>query len=230
MGGNTRLTSNLRYKSMITEPASLPNDDYLRFDKIRRHATRAFLTQGYAATSVEDVALDASVSKATIYRLFDDKLGLAAAVMQGLADSLELYCQRAIDMASPPEYCLVSFATTYLNWMMMSVGTTKNYALTRLLIEMSSSHPDFSHTWIEKHQKVIATPLSLYIAEHIASGELSSEETPFFIASNFISSIIHTPGIIVMNEKIANNYIADIDELVKRKVRLFLQGARSRPV
>ena len=47
-------------------------------------ARRLFLERGYNATSVDDIALEAGVSKTTVYNNFDDKETLFAAVVEGV--------------------------------------------------------------------------------------------------------------------------------------------------
>lgn len=211
------------------DPETLGYSDHMRYRRILRHATQAFLTHGYAGTAVEDIAIDANVSKVTIYRLFVDKLGLATDVLHDLSSSLEMHCRHAIDMAAPAEECLVHFGVTYVKWMIKNIGTTHHYAVSRLLMEMSTSHPDFAHSWVESHTRVIVLPLSQYIQKRIELGELSGEEDSFFMAAQFLGNLIHTPGIIVLNHNLAIAYnVDDIAALVKRKVRLFLRGWQKR--
>lgn len=45
-------------------------------------ASRSFFAHGFAATSIEQVAADAGVSKVTIYNQFDDKEGLFTAAVE----------------------------------------------------------------------------------------------------------------------------------------------------
>lgn len=55
--------------------------DLAKHDAIIEAATRAFFDGGYAATSIEQVAAAAGVSKVTIYSHFGDKRGLFAAAV-----------------------------------------------------------------------------------------------------------------------------------------------------
>ena len=55
---------------------------------ILRAAATAFAEKGYAATSMDDVAAVAGVTKLIIYRHFDGKQALYDAVLEGVADSL----------------------------------------------------------------------------------------------------------------------------------------------
>ena len=58
----------------------------LKTEAILEGGMREFLTNGYAATSMDRVAATAGVSKATVYSHFQDKAGLFAAIVQQLAE------------------------------------------------------------------------------------------------------------------------------------------------
>lgn len=199
-----------------------------RHRRILRYATEAFLSNGYAGTSVENIAIDASVSKLTIYRTFTDKLGLATAVMLELSNSLERDCRTAIDMEASPEECLTSLALTYIRWMNRGVGRTHNFEFLRLLMEMCGSHPEVARAWIDSNRNVIAKPLTKYISKRIEAGDMWGED-PYLIAVQFMGSIYHPSQSIV-----AVNAFNDDIELTRRKVRLFLAGcagdARKSPI
>ena len=53
-------------------------------------AARAFARGGYAATSLDDVAAEAGVSRVLIYRHFDSKTGLYEAVLEDVAEQLKV--------------------------------------------------------------------------------------------------------------------------------------------
>jgi len=205
-------------------PASAPTDDD-RYGRILRRATQAFLSHGYAGTSVETVAIDVGVSKLTIYSLFKDKLGLAKAVLQGLSSNLEVTCRATINDNSSIEECLINFGAAYVRWMLQDVGRgMHHYGISKLLIEMSSTHPGFSQSWLDSVERVIVTPLSEYIDEHIRRGELSGE-TGRFLAGEFIGNLFHASPAIVLQDRYS--YLRNEDalmDLMRRKVGLFLRG------
>jgi TetR/AcrR family transcriptional regulator, regulator of autoinduction and epiphytic fitness len=93
--------------------------------KILAGGMREFLAHGYAATSMDRVAIAAKVSKATVYSHFQDKEGLFKALIQQLVEkkfqsifgtpdeqSLQLppeqvlraLAHRALDMANEPQF------------------------------------------------------------------------------------------------------------------------------
>lgn len=59
-----------------------------RRGSILRAAARAFARAGFAATSMDDVAAEAGVTKLIVYRHFDSKEELYRAVLTGVADRL----------------------------------------------------------------------------------------------------------------------------------------------
>ena len=59
-----------------------------RREQILVAATRAFAGAGYAATSLEDVATEAGISRDVLYRHFESKADLYRAVLQRAQDRL----------------------------------------------------------------------------------------------------------------------------------------------
>lgn len=60
-----------------------------RREQILTAATSAFARTGFAATSLDDVAAQAGVTKVLIYRHFDSKAGLYQAVLDGFCSRLQ---------------------------------------------------------------------------------------------------------------------------------------------
>lgn len=192
-----------------------------RYRRIVRCATEAFLSNGYAGTSVEDVAIEASVSKPTIYKMVGDKYELAKLVLENLANSLGNECRNAIDPDLSLEECLFKFAMTYINWMNGRVGKTNNYGCLRLILEMSSQHPEVASTWVELSRQSVSGSLCEYISGRMVLGEFVDEE-PLFIASQFIRTVYYSAESIMAKDL----YITDVEQ-TRRKIRMFLNGATS---
>lgn len=190
-----------------------------RHHRIVQCATEAFLTNGFAGTSVEDVAIMASVGKPTIYKMIGDKHELAKVVLIGLAESLENECRRAIDPDVPLEDCLLKFAMTYINWMNGRVGKANKYGCLRLLVEMSSQYPEIVSLWVDLSRRCLSGSLSDYFKVRIDMGELIDED-PLFIASQFIRTVYYSAESILAK----NLYVTDVAQ-TRRKIRMFLGGA-----
>jgi AcrR family transcriptional regulator len=71
---------------MKTERVLLPRDE--RRETILRGAAHAFAVDGYTATSMEDVAAAAGITKLIVYRHFATKEELYRAVLQRVSDRL----------------------------------------------------------------------------------------------------------------------------------------------
>ena len=74
---------------MATAPASPPRqllDRAARRETILKGAAAAFARQGYAATSMEDVAAAAGITKLIVYRHFTSKEELYDAVLEGVSE------------------------------------------------------------------------------------------------------------------------------------------------
>jgi TetR/AcrR family transcriptional repressor of mexJK operon len=198
--------------------------DDVRHRRIILRATESFLSKGYAGTSVEDIAIDAGVSKPTIYRIFDDKLGLAMAVLEELSRGLELDCRYIIDAQGDIEDCMVKFADKYIQWMHRSVGKAHHYEIMRLMIELSGTHPDVARVWRDASSRAVVMPLAEYIQRRIEAGEMYGGEDSFLIASQFVGSVFRPSQSIVAE----NRFNRDPD-WTRRKVRLFLRGCYRRP-
>jgi AcrR family transcriptional regulator len=201
-----------------SEAHSLSLARSVRRYRIIQCATEAFLSKGYAATVMEDIANAAGVGKPTIYKFFDDKYGLATAVLKSLADDLEKTCQTAIDMDANPEECLVKLGDTYILWMLRIIGKTRYYAVVRLLLEMAGPYPQFVQLWRDKRNKALFFPLSNYIKKQIDAGVMIGDD-PHFIAAQFIGSVYHA-----VNSVAAENDFNSNVALTRRKVQLFLRG------
>jgi AcrR family transcriptional regulator len=194
-----------------------------RYRRIVRCATEAFLLNGYAGTSVEDVAIEASVSKPTIYKMIGDKYALAKVVLETLAASLESECRKALDVDLDLEECLLNFAMTYIDWRNRRVGKTNHYSYLRLLVEISGQHPEFSKMWVDITRHSVAIPLAEYIKKRMDTGDFL-EEDPLFIASQFIRTMYNSVESILAQ----NLHTTDVEQ-TRRKIRMFLRGATSEP-
>jgi AcrR family transcriptional regulator len=79
----TLLSTNLEVQvTAATRRARLPRAERVR--RVRTAAGRAFARAGYAATSMDEIAAEAGISKLMLYRDFEGKRELYEAVLEGL--------------------------------------------------------------------------------------------------------------------------------------------------
>lgn len=72
----------------------MPRDE--RREQIRRAAACAFAREGFVATSIDEVALQAGITRAIVYRHFDSKEALYRAVLEGVSERLGEEFQRRL--------------------------------------------------------------------------------------------------------------------------------------
>lgn len=67
-----------------------------RRDQIQRAAARAFAREGFVATSIDDVAVEAGITRAIVYRHFDSKESLYRSVLESVSQRLGEEFQRRL--------------------------------------------------------------------------------------------------------------------------------------
>ena len=95
--------------------SSVPHDP--KRQAILRHARKAFVSEGYAATKIEPIAREAGVSTATLYGLFDGKAKLFSAVIDDAAEDFARQMAGIRTIEGNARQQLVSFAEAYAGFM-----------------------------------------------------------------------------------------------------------------
>lgn len=87
MGGIDSVADSSALTSDDAAPRRLLARDERR-QQIQRAAARAFAREGFVATSIDDVAVEAGITRAIVYRHFDSKETLYRAVLEGVSARL----------------------------------------------------------------------------------------------------------------------------------------------
>lgn len=150
-------------------------------------AMSEFLTHGYAATNMDGVAAAAKVSKATVYRYFQDKESLFAALVKRLAEEKYRTVFNPFDetrLTTEPKIFLHHLATKVLE----NVGEDPQMqAFMRTIIAESGRFPELSHPYIENLAKPVLETLSKYFASR---SEFVGKD-PEVLARSFMGSVIY---------------------------------------
>lgn len=131
-------------------------------------ATRSFLEQGYAGTSMSAIATDLGGSKSTLWGYFPSKEDLFEAVLEyataefraqlddvlahdgAFADTIEVFCQSFITKISTPEGC----------------------GLHRLVIAECGRFPEVGRLFSDRVRQPVSQLLEQYFEVQIAEGEM----------------------------------------------------------
>jgi TetR/AcrR family transcriptional regulator, mexJK operon transcriptional repressor len=137
--------------------------------QIREAAARLFLIQGYGAVSMDAIAREAGVSKATIYAHFADKAEL-------FADLVTEECARQW-----PDIAMLEAEPGDLREALLAVGTVyaellvspKGVQTFRMVVAESPRFPELGRAFYEGGPRLIRDKLAAYLLRAEAQGKLA---------------------------------------------------------
>ncbi len=150
----TKINSSERSKSEVKTEAIL------------KGAMEEFLTNGYAATSMDKVAKTAAVSKATVYSHFGDKEGLFSAVIQDLAEDkfqTVMGLEKPESLNGDPQEILSAMATRMLE---NAKGDRAFHNFIRIIIGESGRFPELAKVYVNNLAKPAIETLTRYFKSH----------------------------------------------------------------
>jgi len=143
-------------------------------------ATRVFLRSGYGGASMDVIALEAGVSKQTIYNHFGSKEALFGAIIKDLCEQLLTPFVTPEVKAGGLEEALARLGRQYLELML----APSSLALYRVLMAEVDRFPELGRVSYESGAAVAVSSLAAYLAEQTAKGELAVAE-PELAAEQF---------------------------------------------
>lgn len=154
---------------------------------IIRHARKAFVSDGYAATKIEPIAREAGVSTATLYALFDGKAQLFSAVIDDAADDFarQMAQVRAVDGDARQQ--LTSFAQAYADFM----SDRFVRAVFRLVMAERPRFQAVALRFFEKGRAEFGATLIGILIALSKSGALVPIERPSWAAGHLMGMIEH---------------------------------------
>lgn len=146
-------------------------------------AMQEFMACGYAAASMDRIAVAAGVSKPTLYSYFRDKEGLFTALIQQMTQSDRLLDEERF-LQHPIRDSLKLMAIDFLD---KFSGEQPLLTLLRLIIGESGRFPDLAQTFVRNFEKPTLEKMSYLFAHHPDINVSDPEITARF----FIGSIVH---------------------------------------
>ena len=176
-----------RFK-MTDDAPSGEQADALRHKRkeLLRVARRHFLTEGYAATRMEAVARDASVSTATLYAFFPSKTDLFKHVIDDASDDFARQIEGVRVNGGDVRAQLTAFAETYARFM----GDPFVRAVFRLVMAERKRFQPTVDRFFERGRGEIGGVLMQVIREHADKGALKVER-PSWAAGQLMGMIEH---------------------------------------
>jgi AcrR family transcriptional regulator len=207
-----------------------------RAERILAVATRAFLADGYAATSIETIAADAGVAKRTLYARWRDKPALFRAVLERLmarwlatpepatpaappADSQHA----SPDLANPLDGALMQTASRVLAVALQPDAL----ALHRLMIAESGRFPELADMVRQSGATTGMARIADLLAAEMLAGRLAPLD-PAVAAEQFLYMVLIGPQRRALGLAPALD-AAGLAAWTSNAVTLFLNGCRPRP-
>jgi TetR/AcrR family transcriptional regulator, mexJK operon transcriptional repressor len=202
-------------------------------ERILEVATRAFLTQGYAATSIETTAATAGVAKRTLYARWRDKPALFRAVLERLlapwlATPEPPPPEPPTPGRQPPAADRLETILTQTALRALAVALQPDaLALHRLMIAESGRFPELAEMVRQSGAAAGMARIATLLAAEIMAGRLAQLD-PAIAAEQFLHLVLTGP------QRRALGLAPPLDAAAeaawaRQAVALFLHGCRPRP-
>ena len=181
-------------------------------------ATRVFLEEGYAGTTMDRVATASGVSKPTIYSHFHDKENLFNALMERMVQKMQwAKCAQDLHQSAvePPETVLRRLANDVLD---SCLGNSERITFIRLVMGESGRFPELGRAFVRYADKPSLEALTQYLATR---SELNLPD-PAISARTFMGTLIY---FLITQEMLHGGDIIPMerDRLVDHLVKLILK-------
>lgn len=143
-----------------------------KFDQVLEGARTVFLRDGFERASVDDIAREAGVSKATLYAYFPDKRLLFMEIATGECRRQTAEAEALIDVNAPVAQVLRLAAEKIMAFMMSDLGQR----IFRIAVSEAENFPTFAHQFYHSGPLLIRARLAHYLRCGIERGELAIED------------------------------------------------------
>jgi len=140
-----------------------------KFDQVLEGARTVFLRDGFEGASVDHIAREAGVSKATLYSYFPDKRLLFMAVAKAECRRQADEALHVIDQTAPPGAVLTTAARRIVGFFMSEFGI-KVY---RICVAESDRFPELGREFYQSGPLLLRQRLAEYLRGAVARGQLA---------------------------------------------------------
>lgn len=139
-----------------------------KYDDVIDGARRAFLRDGFDGTSVDKIAREAGVSKATLYSYFNDKRLLFLEVARLECAQLAEQSKRQVNLTAPPDIVLPFAGRIILSY----VSSPLALGIYRLCVAEAERFPELGRLFYQSGPLAARASLTEYLQGCVARGEL----------------------------------------------------------
>ncbi len=168
-------------KALKKKKPGRPTDQVKR-SAIIDAASRRFFEEGFASTSIEQVAADASVSKVTIYNHFGDKRALFAAAVEQECEKMRGY----FNLSEMPEGSIRERLNVIGEAMFAFLSRPEMVQFERRIAAETEHEPAIGHAFLQAGPWRMKAAFAEFLAHASAKGELNIPD-PLLAAEQFVS-------------------------------------------
>jgi TetR/AcrR family transcriptional regulator, mexJK operon transcriptional repressor len=191
--------------------------------KILEAAKPLFLASGYTATSMDDIATQASVSKTTLYKRYPSKAALFAAVISAQTERSGLEWEPSAFAGQSVDEMLITIGTQFVNL----ICQPDSLRLELVYHSEGASIPEVAAAFKASGPQQVVDIVARLFRQAVGKGLLAPID-PHVAALQFLVILKGDPFGLAQHRKTGNSP-KDRGLYVRRAVQLFLDGARSRP-
>ncbi len=151
-----------------------------KFDQVLEGAREVFLRSGFDGASVDDIARQARVSKATLYSYFPDKRLLFLEVARAECRAQAERAVEIFDRPGAPEVILRDAA----RWMTTFLLSDLTQRVFRVMVAETERFPEVGRAFYESGPAQVRARIRAYLVAATARGELAVED-PDLAADQF---------------------------------------------
>ena len=158
-----------------TAPKSAPTPKVRKgrkFDQVLEGARNVFMAHGFEGASVDDIAREAGVSKATLYSYFPDKKLLFMEVAKSECTRQAGNAIDTIDMTAPPRVVMPTFARRLIDFILSDLGR----AFFRVCVAEADRFPELGRQFYESGPLVARAAMEGYLEGAAARGEVEIQD------------------------------------------------------
>jgi TetR/AcrR family transcriptional repressor of mexJK operon len=177
-----------------------------------------FVEKGFSATTMDDVAAAARMSKKTLYRLFSSKIALFRAL-------LELHHPQLENLSAPPaiEGSVEEQLVALISFVASAILSPREIALHRLIIREALIAPDLAEMFADL--MVDPDPLGLVeCMKKIPSCNNWTDADRLCAAEMLLGMVVGAPHFKLMINDRFRPEQAEVQRRIRIAVRLFLRG------
>ncbi|MEZ5779132.1 MAG: TetR/AcrR family transcriptional regulator [Paracoccaceae bacterium] len=143
-----------------------------KFDQVLDGARTVFLRDGFEGASVDDIAAEAGVSKATLYSYFPDKRVLFVEVAKSECRRQADEAEALITLTAPPECVLPEAARRIIDFSLSEFGRS----VFRICVAEAERFPELGQEFYESGPALVRERIAAYLNGAVARGELAIDD------------------------------------------------------